>query len=89
MNAKRMVACNDCGAEISTAARACPRCGAQRQTRTYHATRMIWGGVVLLVLSAGMVRPDAPDGAKVAAGLSILVGFGLLFAGVIWRRRVA
>lgn len=56
-----LVKCRDCGTDISTDARACPKCG-KRQTSLYTQGCAITGGVLILFFIIAMVADQNRGG---------------------------
>lgn len=55
-----LIACKECGNQVSTKARACPGCGA----KVPHTKWWLWGplGVVVSVIVFGEVAGNSPEG---------------------------
>lgn len=52
-----LVKCKECGAQVSSEAKACPQCGAAPPKRTSTLTWLVLGFIVLVVIGS-MTKPD-------------------------------
>lgn len=83
MNAK-LVACPDCGGEVSPRAVACPKCGAPVSAKPPRTNRAgaRWEGAGFLLILAGIVGYLSGSPTWLFAGLLLgMVGFAVFIVG--------
>lgn len=70
-----LVNCKECGSQVSTDAKACPKCGAKPPKRTSKLTWLV-GGLFALFVGSAVMNSTSEDGAT-SAGAAPIVGAAL------------